>query len=87
MRVLPGQFGDAGHFRHFEHASVTDIARAEGQVVAQAAGQQRQVVGDVADLMAQVGDVQLPQVQAIEQQLAFIRFIEPHYQSRQGAFA
>ncbi len=44
-------------------------------------------MGDITDLMTQVGDVQLSQVQAIEQQLAFFRFVKTHHQSRQGAFA
>ncbi|CAH0130340.1 hypothetical protein SRABI112_00191 [Pseudomonas mediterranea] len=87
LGMLAGQFADAGQFRHFEHARVADVAGAEGQVVAQTAGQQRQVMGDIADLLAQVGDVQLPQVQAVEQQLAFLRFVESHQQARQGAFA
>ncbi|MCY1410125.1 hypothetical protein D9M71_254900 [compost metagenome] len=85
--MLARQFADAGQLRHFEHARITHVARTQGQVVAQAAGQQRQVVGDVADLLAQVGDIQLPQVQAIEQDLAFFRGIEAHDQPRQRAFA
>ncbi|MCY1501967.1 hypothetical protein D9M68_360560 [compost metagenome] len=85
--MLPGQFGDAGQLGHFEHPRVADMARAEGDVVAQAAGQQRQVVGDVADLLAQVGDVELAQVEAVEQHLALVRLVEAHQQAAEGALA
>ncbi len=87
LGMLAGQFADAGQFRHFEHACIADVAGPEGQVVAQATGQQRQVMGDIADLLAQVGDIQLPQVQAVEEQLALLRFVKSHQQTRQGAFA
>ncbi|MNN31542.1 hypothetical protein D3C81_1452330 [compost metagenome] len=44
-------------------------------------------MGDVADLVAQVGDIDLPLVDAVEQDLPFARAIETHQQARQGALA
>ncbi|CRM22543.1 hypothetical protein [Pseudomonas sp. 25 R 14] len=44
-------------------------------------------MGDIAHLLAQVGHIQLPQVEAIEQQLAFLRRIKAHHQPAQGTFA
>lgn len=87
LRMLAGQVHHAGKLGDFEHARVADVTGAEGQVVAQAAGQQWQVVGDVADLMAQVGDVELAQVEVVEQDLPFVGAVEGHQQSRQGALA
>ncbi|MNK82734.1 hypothetical protein D3C87_1025190 [compost metagenome] len=87
LRMLAGKFGNAGQFGDFEHPRIADVACAEGQVVTQAAGQQRQIVSDVADLLAQVSDIELAQVETVKQQLAFFGFIETHDQSRQGAFA
>ncbi|MCY1439132.1 hypothetical protein D9M71_553530 [compost metagenome] len=85
--MLARQFADAGQLRHFEHACIADVACTQGQVIAQAAGQQWQVVGHVANLLAQVGDIQLAQVQAIEQNLAFVGGIKAHDQPRQGTLA
>ena len=44
-------------------------------------------MGDVTDLLAQVSDIQLPQVEAVEQQLAFFGFVKAHQQPRKGTFA
>ncbi|MNZ41305.1 hypothetical protein D3C78_588530 [compost metagenome] len=44
-------------------------------------------MGDVAKLAAQVGDVQLAQVEVVQQYLAFFRVMEAHQQAAQGAFA
>ena len=44
-------------------------------------------MGHIAHLLAQVGHVQLPQVETIEQQLAFFWGVKPHHQPAQGAFA
>ncbi|MNJ12270.1 hypothetical protein D3C77_64550 [compost metagenome] len=44
-------------------------------------------MGHVADLVAQVGDVELAQVEVVEEYLAFVGGIEPHHQAGQGAFA
>ncbi|MNC42116.1 hypothetical protein D3C75_909200 [compost metagenome] len=62
LRMLAGQLADAAQFGHLEQALVADVACAQGHVAAQGAGKQRQVVGDVADLVAQVGHVDLPLV-------------------------
>ena len=85
--MLAGQLGDAGDTGNLQHVFVTDVVGAEGQVVAQAAGQQRQVVGDVANLVTQVSHIQLAQIQAVNQQLAFVGVVVVHQQPRQGTFA
>ncbi|MNZ91287.1 hypothetical protein D3C78_1102650 [compost metagenome] len=87
LRMLARQFTDAGQLSDFKHARIADIARAEGEVVTQAAGQQRQVVSHIADLVAQVSYVELAQVEVVEQDLPFIRGVKAHQQSGQGTFA
>ena len=44
-------------------------------------------MGDVADLVAQVGYVNLPLVEAVEQDLSLARAVEAHQQAGQGALA
>ena len=44
-------------------------------------------MGDIADLVAQVGHIELTQIEVVEQNLPFVRAVEGHHQTCQGAFA
>ncbi|MCY1359782.1 hypothetical protein D9M69_463770 [compost metagenome] len=78
---------DAGQFCGLQHQFVLDIPRTGNQVVAQGAGEQLNVLGHVADVVAQLADVDLADIHTIDQQRAVIRLIQPHQQLRQRALA
>ena len=63
-----------------------NIRSAEGDIVTDTAVEEIVVLAYVADMTAQIRDVQLPQVNAIKFYGTLLRFIESHAESSQSTF-
>jgi len=87
LRMQSGKFMHAGQFCGLQHHFVVHVACARDEVVAQGAGQQLDVLGHVADVVAQFADIDLANVHAIDQQRARIRLVKTDQQFGQRAFA
>ncbi|MNT66843.1 hypothetical protein D3C72_2049390 [compost metagenome] len=85
--VQVGKVGNAGQIGGRQDAGVVGIGRAHGQVVLQAAVEQRRVLRHVADGAAHVGRVDLAHVHAVQQHGAFGGLIQRQRQLLQRGLA
>jgi len=66
---------------------VLDVAGTADQIVAQGTGQQLDILRHVADVVAQLADVDLPNVHAVYQQRAIVGFVQADDQLGQRTLA
>ncbi len=82
-----GELANPGHVGYLLQALVVYVARAQGQVVAQGAVEQLNILRYVTDVVAQVGYLQLLDINAINQQMSAVGLIQIQQQLLQCAFA
>ncbi len=70
LRVQPGKLVYPGALGRLQDGLVLDETGTTGQVLTQAAGKQLDILGHVADTLAQVVDIELAHIHAINQQVA-----------------
>ncbi|MNF49491.1 hypothetical protein D3C84_307630 [compost metagenome] len=87
LGVQAGEFVHAGQLGGLQHLLVLHVACAGHQVVAQGAGEQLDVLGHIADVVAQVADVQLAHIDAVEQQAATVGLVQADDQPGQRTLA